>query len=152
MCWCRSHTKDSLQCKSEFRARSQLGRTGKQVFGRAAKPGTHKKKKKKKKKKKIEMQTAWNRCANFGMAEQASENAEAEEPLFHYTRLAPKLLSLLPPGATLTCATVHPRFLVRAGQLSLEKLRSQRMRERRRVTSLHRCLYPSFFCRLLAQL
>ena len=36
-----------------------------------------------------------------------------EEPLFHYSRLAPKLQSMLSPGATLTCAVVHPRYIVR---------------------------------------
>ena len=42
-----------------------------------------------------------------------------EEPLFHYSRLSPKLQSILSPGATLTCAVVHPRYLVRARRAAI---------------------------------
>ena len=70
-----------------------------------------------------------------------------EEPLFHYSRLAPKLASTLAPGATLTCATVHPRFLVRA------RSRATRRAPLRRPPSPAAChpFPPSDVCRQWAR-
>lgn len=39
--------------------------------------------------------------------------AKDVEPMFNYSRCVPKLASLLPAGAVVTCAAVHTRFLVR---------------------------------------